>query len=190
MQFVKYHLNGAPGIQMQFNRVNSPNGGPAFYLSATTVPLKLGVLLAKGVEGNGGPLSGASSIRGPVSWQVSGGNYFRRGVWMVPDSINGELYKASNEQNPPTEDSPMNGLSGRDALRLAQAAGCSLPTLAQWTAVLASAREPLPMAASASDGYFYLRRTQMGSANRRATALPPSGLHRRGTDLTRALSAR
>ncbi len=138
VQFVRYHLNGAPGIQMQFNRVNSPNNGPAFYLSATTVPLKLGVLLAKSVEGNGGPLSGASSTRGPVTWQVVGGNYGRRGVWMVPDSINGELYKASNE-NPPTEDHPMNGLSGRDAVRLAQAAGCALPTLAQWNAVLASA---------------------------------------------------
>ena len=137
VQFVKYHLNGAPGIQMQFNRVNLPNNGPAFYLSATTVPVKLGVLLARSVEANGGPLSGASSARGPVTWQMVGGNYGRRAVWIVPDSINGELYKVSNE-TPPTDDDPMNGLSGRDAARLAQAAGCTLPTLAQWDAVLAS----------------------------------------------------
>ena len=32
----------------------------------------------------------------------------------------------------------MNGLSGGDALRLARAAGCALPTVAQWQAVLAS----------------------------------------------------
>lgn len=139
VQSVTYRLNVAGGARMQFNRVSSPNG-PAFYLSATTVPLRIGAILAKGAENDGkGPLSGALSTKGPVSWQYVNGQYMRRASWMTLDSINGELYGNASREFPPTDDHPMNGLSGIDANRLVHAAGCALPTLAQWQAVLGSA---------------------------------------------------
>ena len=54
---------------------------------------------------------------------------------MVLDNINAPFYGNAGR---PAADSPMNGLSGLDAMRLARAAGCALPTLGQWDAVLAS----------------------------------------------------
>ena len=54
---------------------------------------------------------------------------------MVLDNINAPFYANAGR---PAADSPMNGLSAQDAVRLARAAGCSLPTLGQWNAVLAS----------------------------------------------------
>ncbi len=136
VQFVVYHLNVAPQIRMQFNRVNVPNG-PAFFLSATTVPLRLGAILAKGAE-TGGPFQGAASPKGPVCWQYASGQYIPRPSWITLDYFNAELYKTDNAANPPTYDHPMNGVSGGEALRLVRVAGCTLPTRTQWEAVLAS----------------------------------------------------
>ncbi len=136
VQSITYQWNNPP-VRVVFNRVNATGGnGPAFYLSATVVPVQLGVRLAKIAETDGkGPLSGASSPKGPVAWQVQGGNYYLRPSWMVADSVNTPLYAAAGR---PTGDSPMNGLNAVEAFRLARAAGCALPTLAQWDAVLAS----------------------------------------------------
>ena len=83
----------------------------------------------------GGPLSGAASVKGPVAWEAPGGNYALRASWMALDNINAPFYANASR---PAADSPMNGLSAQDAVRLARAAGCALPTLGQWDAVLAS----------------------------------------------------
>jgi hypothetical protein len=125
------------GYRLQFNRVSPANGNaPAFYLSATTVPVQFGVVLARMAESDGkGPLSGTLSVKGPVAWEYSGGNFAVRPSWMVLDSINASYYAKAGR---PTADCPMNGLSAMEAMRLARAAGCTLPTLAQWDAVLAS----------------------------------------------------
>ena len=100
------------------------------------MPVRFGVVLAKMAEADGkGPLSGASSVRGPVAWEFANGNYGLRVSWMVLDSVNAAYYANAGR---PSADSPMNGLSAIEASRLARAAGCTLPTLAQWNAVLAS----------------------------------------------------
>ncbi len=136
VQSVTYQW-GRSGYRLPFNRVAAPGGNaPAFYLSATVVPVQFGVVLAKMAESDGkGPLSGASSVKGPVSWEAAGGNYALRPTWMVLDSINSAFYTNAGR---PSALSPMNGLSPIEAVRLARAAGCALPTLAQWNAVLAS----------------------------------------------------
>jgi hypothetical protein len=125
------------GYRLQFNRVSMANGnGPAFYLSATTVPVQFGVVLARMAESDGkGPLSGTQSVKGPVAWEYRGGNFAVRASWMVLDSINTSYYANAGR---PAADCPMNGLSAIEAMRLARAAGCTLPTLAQWDAVLES----------------------------------------------------
>ena len=128
---------GHSGYRMVFNRVTVPGGNaPAFYLGATTVPVQFGAVLAKMAEGDGkGPLSGAASVKGPVSWEYVRGNYLPRASWMALDNINAPFYKDAGR---PSYDSPMNGLSAVEAVRFARAAGCLLPTLQQWDAVLAS----------------------------------------------------
>ena len=139
VQSVTYHLSVYPQGHMQFNRVTSPNNGPAFYLSATTVPLRLGAIFAKAAEGDGkGPFQNVATPKGPVGWQYTSGQFIPRASWVVLDFFNKDLYSADNQQNPPTYDHPMNGLSGNEAARIARAAGCALPTRAQWEAVLAS----------------------------------------------------
>ena len=70
-----------------------------------------------------------------MAWEAPGGNYALRSSWMVLDNINATYYANAGR---PAGDSPMNGLSALDAVRLARAAGCMLPTLGQWDAVLAS----------------------------------------------------
>lgn len=136
LQSVTYQW-GHTGLRLIFNRVNVSGGnGPAFYLCATTVPVRFGVVLAKMAEADGkGPLSGVSSVKGPVAWQSVGGNYALRASWMAADSINSPFYAKAGG---PSGDSPMNGLSALEAVRLARAAGCLLPTVAQWESVLAS----------------------------------------------------
>ncbi len=136
VQSVTYQW-GHSDLHLQFNRVTVPGGNaPAFYLGATTVPVRFGLVLAKMAEADGkGPLSGATSVKGPVAWQYAYGNYGLRTSWMVLDNINNSLYANAGRPSP---DSPMNGLSAIEAMRLARAAGCTLPTLAQWNAVLAS----------------------------------------------------
>ena len=121
------------GFQMPFNRVVPPNGGPAFYLSATTVPVRFGVLLAQMPEA-AGKLRGISSPMAPVAWDLANGAFALRAAWIRADAFN-PFYQNTGR---PTADSPMNGLSGGEALLLARAAGCSLPTLAQWAATLNS----------------------------------------------------
>lgn len=136
VQSVTYQWDRS-SLRLQFNRVTVPGGNaPAFYLSSTAIPVQFGVVLAKLAEADGkGPLSGASSVKGPVAWEAAGGNYTLRTTWMVLDSINSASYASAGRPSPL---SPMNGLSPIEAMRLARAAGCSLPTLAQWNAVLAS----------------------------------------------------
>ena len=133
VQTIIYRFGPGP-VRMQFNRVNLPNGG-AFYLGATTVPLRMGQIL---VNDGKGPLTGASSTKGPVAWQFTNGQYLRRASWMTLDFFNSVIYGDGKEGAPPADESPMNGLSGNDALRLARNAGCALPSLSQWAAVMAS----------------------------------------------------
>lgn len=134
LQSVTYQW-GRSGFRFVFNRVNA-SGQTPFYLSATTVPVQFGLVLARLAAADGrGPLSGAGSVKGPVAWEAPGGNYALRASWMVLDSINAPFYANAGR---PAYDSPMNGLSAQDAVRLARAAGCTLPTVGQWAAVLAS----------------------------------------------------
>ncbi len=121
---------GKSGFQMQFNRVALPNGG-AFYLSATTVPVSFGLALAQ----LAGPANALQGGNGPVAWEKTAAGYQRRAEWMKQDTFNPFYGMATGS---PTSDSPMNGLSGMNALKLAQAAGGALPTLAQWKATLNS----------------------------------------------------
>lgn len=133
MQTVVYQW-GKTDLRMQFNRVVPPGGnGPAFYLSATTVPVRFGVILAQLSEGTG-KLRGVTGLKGPVAWQYANGAYGLRPAWINADSFN-PFYANTGR---PTADCPMNGLSGMEAMQLARAAGCTLPTLKQWGAVLNS----------------------------------------------------
>ncbi len=136
VQSVTYQW-GRSGYRLAFNRVPAPGGnGPAFYLAATTVPVQFGAVLAKRAEGDGkGPLSGAASVRGPVAWEYVRGTYAPRQSWLVLDAVNAPFYANAGR---PSYDHPLNGISGIEAVRLARAAGCALPTLAQWSALLAS----------------------------------------------------
>ena len=114
---------------MQFNRVAPAGGnGPAFYLGAATVPVGFGVILAQ--------LSGSKlqAVGGPVAWELANGAFGLRPAWIAADAFNAG-YKDTGR---PAAESPMNGLSGAEAMQLARAAGCSLPTMAQWDAVLES----------------------------------------------------
>ena len=121
----------ANGFQMQFNRITPVGGnGPAFYLSATTVPVGFGVILAQ-MSAGAGKLQPEG---GPVAWALNNGAFALRPAWLVADAFN--PYYANTGR--PAADSPMNGLSGAEALQLARAAGCTLPTLAQWDATLES----------------------------------------------------
>ena len=120
------------GFQMQFNRIVPPSGnGPAFYLSATTVPVRFGVGLA---QVQGVKLRGMQVVSGAVAWQFVNNAFGLRGEWLKADAFN--PYGPATGR--PTADCPMNGLSGLEALQLARAAGCTLPTLAQWDFTLNS----------------------------------------------------
>lgn len=135
LQSITYQW-GRTGFRFVFNRVNASANSPAFYLSATAVPVQFGFVLAQmAAAGGGAPLSGVTSVKGPVAWEAPGGRYALRPSWMVLDNINSPFYANSGR---PAADSPMNGLSAQEAVRLARAAGCALPTLGQWNAVLAS----------------------------------------------------
>lgn len=127
------------GPSMTFNRVADASGNaPAFYLSATTVPVNFAAVLAERAKSDGGgAFFPPAPSGGPVAWQVDrAGGISLRGNWVnIADHFNQDLYAQTGQ---PSWDSPMNGLSGVQAMRLARAAGCSLPTLAQWQAVLAS----------------------------------------------------
>ena len=130
IQTATYAWN-ANGFQVQFNRVAPVGGnGPAFYLSATTVPVGFGVILAQMSAGAGK----LQTVGGPVAWALNNGAFALRPSWLAADAFN--PYYASTGR--PAAESPMNGLSGAEALQLARAAGCALPTLAQWDATLAS----------------------------------------------------
>ena len=117
------------GFTLQFNRIVPAGGnGPAFYLSATTVPVGFGLTLAKRIEG-AGKLRGTQSVSGPVAWEYVNGNYTLRATWLPANAFN--PYYA-NPVVKPRADSPLNGLSGQEAARLAAAAGCTLPTQPNW----------------------------------------------------------
>ena len=119
------------GFQMQFNRIVPIGGnGPPFYLSATTVPVGFGVILAQ-LPPAAGKLQ---VVNGPVAWTLVNGAFGLRPAWLAADAFN--PYYANTGH--PTAESPMNGLSGSEAFQLARAAGCTLPTLAQWDATLNS----------------------------------------------------
>lgn len=132
VQTVTYEW-GNTGLKMQFNRVASANG-PAFYLSATTVPVSLGLALAQRIE-SAGKLRGTQSVSGPVAWQYVNGSYALRPTWLPVNAFNPAY---ANPVVRPSADSPLNGISGAEAARLAAAASCTLPTLAQWEATLRS----------------------------------------------------
>ena len=116
------------GVRMPFNRVTTPNG--AFYVSATTVPVQLGRVLAHQAK-----VTRTGGILGATAWAYDGGNYSLRRAWF-DDANNLAAYKGLDGQ--PEAGSPMNGISAQEAALMAQAAGCSLPTLSQWTALLES----------------------------------------------------
>ena len=130
IQTATYAWN-ANGFQMQFNRVAPVGGnGPAFYLSATTVPVGFGVLLAQ-MPATAGKLQ---TVGGAVAWALNNGAFALRPAWLAADAFN--PYYANRGR--PAAESPMNGLSGAEALQLARNAGCALPTLAQWQVTLES----------------------------------------------------
>ena len=119
------------GFPMQFNRIAPAGGnGPAFYLSATTVPVGFAAVLAQ----TAAPPTKLQTVGGPVAWELVNGAFALRPAWIAADAFNPSYVNKGR----PAAENPMNGLSGDEAMKLARAAGCSLPTLAQWSSVMES----------------------------------------------------